>query len=220
MRTQVHPGHLYVRNKSPKATQGVMNPRVSSPLAPSVSWCVNNRGRKKETPTDLFQRCPHPFKPSTRGLPSRVAPSTASTCTSSTPIHQCLEKQSTSTPKVMWLHKHSNLCLLCALAAERAPPAVLSFVIYMQPLRWVYESVSLLNGVMKIPNLGRVCVCAWGRGHSRFKGCFNNTLTETGLIYHISLCHQKEIDHIWNQRMFFFFLIIIIRQEPGWGSTQ
>lgn len=48
MATQAHPSHLYVRNKSPKATQGVMNPRVSSLPAPSVSGVWTRGGERKK----------------------------------------------------------------------------------------------------------------------------------------------------------------------------
>lgn len=130
MRTQAHPSHLYVRNKSPKATQGVMNPRVSSHLAPSVSWPLTERRKYRQI---YSKGARTPLNPGPWHLPQslhagRHLPSINAWRSTI---------QSRSTPKVILRHKHSNLCLLCAVAEERAPSAVVSVVIYMQPLRWV-----------------------------------------------------------------------------------
>lgn len=73
MGTQAHPSHLYVRNKSPKATQGVMNPRVSALLAPSVSgvWTTEWEGERMKHRQIYSKGALHPFKLGTTILPFR-----------------------------------------------------------------------------------------------------------------------------------------------------
>lgn len=138
-----------------------------SPSAPSVSWRLNNTGRKKETLTDLFQRCPHPFKPSTRVLPSRVA-STASRMDVITP-HRSMpgEARPFRAPARPRLFDYINT-LMCAFYVPwpwsecRQVFCLSSFICRLCDgscqCRAV-QSVPLFNGAMKIPNFG--CVC-WG----------------------------------------------------------
>lgn len=64
-----------------------------------------------------------------------------------------------------------------------------------------YESASLWNGAMKIPDLG--CVNTGGGGTQeggvapKVQGSLpQHPGYQTGPIYYISLCHQKEIRHI------------------------
>lgn len=168
--------------KAPRPHRVWWTPCLLSP-GPISQWRLSSRGRENQTPTDLFQPCLHPFKPgatillSVQDLPQ---PPHLRRHLPSINAWRSAAIQSTSTPKVIWLHKHSNLYLLCALAAERAPPGVLSVVIYMKPLRWLVSV--MCRAVMKARRFWMVRwkfqtlgACVQGRGHPRFKGRFHDT---------------------------------------------
>lgn len=71
MTTKPHLRHIYVKNKSPKATQNVMNPCLISPLHQSTA-CDRRKDRKKGWNTDrLNQKVPAAFKLTATIVPSQ-----------------------------------------------------------------------------------------------------------------------------------------------------
>lgn len=204
MATQAHPSHLYVRNKSPKATQGVMNPRVSSLQAPSVSGVWATGGERTKHGQIYSNPACTPLNPAPRS--SFLCKTCRSLRIYVVTSHLSMpgEARPFRAPAFPRLFDYINT-LICtyyvpSLPSERRRVFCLSSF-YMKPLRW-HVSV-MCRAVMKgrrfwmvrwrFQTLG---ACVQGRGHPRFKGRFHDTPAIRQDRFTTVPCRQKEIHHI------------------------